>query len=574
MLCVLRGISSHGRTKEREKGLKPQSTFTKELRGPDRTAPDRLLSGLRLILLALVLVIVAYVRIRLLNVPLERDEGEYAYLGQLMLKGFPPFLHVYTMKLPGVGMAYALIMFLFGETARGIHLGLLLVNAANALLVYLLARRLLGRDAAAISCATYAILSLSQSVLGVFAHATHFVVLFSLSALIALLRWRDNGRGALLLASGILLGLAVLMKQHAAILIVFACIYLARNAWKRGIMPAGSRLAAYSLFLLGACLPYALIASWMAAAGTFGTFWFWTVSYAGEYASKLTFSNGLKLFNHSFCFVALGPQWLLWLLGAIGGVMLCTSQGRRADRTFLGGLTLFSFLAICPGLYFRYHYFVMLLPAVALLAGFAVAASEHAISMARPGKALRFIPFCLFMAAAGFGLYQEKEYLFLDSPFEVSRSVYGVNPFPESLQIARYLREHTSAQDTIAVIGSEPQIYFYAGRPAATSYIYMYGLMEKQPFAVSMQKEMIRQIERTRPKYIVMVNTPASWLESEDSSEFIFHWAAGYLDVEYDPVGVIDILTLTKTVYLWDSQVVGYRPESVSSVVVYKRNAK
>jgi len=32
-----------------------------------------------------VLVVVAAVRLRLLNFPLERDEGEYAYAGQLML---------------------------------------------------------------------------------------------------------------------------------------------------------------------------------------------------------------------------------------------------------------------------------------------------------------------------------------------------------------------------------------------------------------------------------------------------------------------------------------------------------
>ncbi len=377
----------------------------------------------------------------------------------------------------------------------------------------------------------------------------------------------------MLFISGLLLGAAVLMKQHAVILVVFAGLYLAWDAWKPGAIPRRTRLAAYALFMLGVCVPYALIAFWMAALGVFGKFWFWTVTYAGKYASKLTLSEGLPVFHQTIHNVVLGPQLLLWLLAGLGGVFLSSSHGRGTDRAFLGGMTLFSFLAVCPGYYFRHHYFVMFLPAVALLAGFAVAASESVILKVSTVNALRFIPFCLFMAAVGFSLYLDKEYLFLDSPFEVSRLINGVNPFPESLQIARYLHEHTSVNDTIAVIGSEPQIYFYADRPAATSYIYMYGLMEKQPFAVAMQTEMIRQIERTQPKYIVMVNTPASWLESEDSSDLIFRWAARYLDVEYDPVGIIDILTLTNTVYLWDSQVVGYRPESVSSVVVYKRNA-
>ena len=38
-----------------------------------------------------VLALVAVARLRLLNFPLERDEGEYAYAGQLMLQGIPPY---------------------------------------------------------------------------------------------------------------------------------------------------------------------------------------------------------------------------------------------------------------------------------------------------------------------------------------------------------------------------------------------------------------------------------------------------------------------------------------------------
>jgi hypothetical protein len=311
----------------------------------------------------------------------------------------------------------------------------------------------------------------------------------------------------------------------------------------------------------------------MATMGIFSTFWFWTVTYAGKYASTLTIIDGLQEFIYAIAHVVLGPQLPLWLLAGVGAVVLCTSHGRGIDRAFLFGLIIFSFLAVCPGFYFREHYFIMFLPAVALLAGFAVASSERVISMARPVTALRFIPLFLFMAAVGCGFYHEKEYLFIDSPLEVSRLLYNLNPFPESLQIARYIHEHTSSTDTIAVVGSEPEIYFYAERPAATSYIYMYGLMEKQPFAESMQTEMIRQIEKARPKYIVMVNTPGSWLESKDSLDIIFRWAASYLSANYKPVGIIDVLSLNETVFLWDSKVAGYIPKSESSVVVYKRKS-
>lgn len=51
--------------------------------------------------LLLVAGFVVYVRVRLLNLPLERDEGEYAYAGQLILEGVPPYKEAWNMKLPG-----------------------------------------------------------------------------------------------------------------------------------------------------------------------------------------------------------------------------------------------------------------------------------------------------------------------------------------------------------------------------------------------------------------------------------------------------------------------------------------
>src|SRR6185295_17207704 len=80
------------------------------------------------ILLAVVILFIGTIRIRLLDFPLERDEGEYAYAGQLILQGIPPYQQAYNMKLPGTYYAYAAIMAVFGETTRGIHLGLLVVN--------------------------------------------------------------------------------------------------------------------------------------------------------------------------------------------------------------------------------------------------------------------------------------------------------------------------------------------------------------------------------------------------------------------------------------------------------------
>jgi hypothetical protein len=79
-------------------------------------------------LVLLTLVFTAIIRYRLLGVPLERDEGEYAYAAQLMLQGIPPYRELYAMKLPGIYAAYALLLSVFGQTHQGIHAGLLVVK--------------------------------------------------------------------------------------------------------------------------------------------------------------------------------------------------------------------------------------------------------------------------------------------------------------------------------------------------------------------------------------------------------------------------------------------------------------
>src|SRR2546421_983134 len=108
------------------------------------------------ILVGLTILLVMAVRLRLRDMPLERDEGEYAYAGQLMLQGVPPYREAYNLKLPGTPAAYAIIMAIFGQTPAGIHLGLALVNAGSIVLMFLIGRRLLDEHAGTAAAVAFA----------------------------------------------------------------------------------------------------------------------------------------------------------------------------------------------------------------------------------------------------------------------------------------------------------------------------------------------------------------------------------------------------------------------------------
>lgn len=520
-------------------------------------------------ILMLVVLFVAVIRIRLLSIPLERDEGEFAYMGQLILQGIPPYLISYNMKLPGIYAAYALILFVFGESIEGIHLGFLFINAATILMVFLLAKRLYDSSTGIIAGASFAILSLSPSVLGTSAHATHFVILPALGGIFLMLKTIDSGKWKQLFWSGILLGISFMMKQPGVFFIIFALLYLLFVLHRRHNIPFNSLLKQGTLFLFGSILPFLSTVGILSIAGVFERFWFWTFSYAYEYTSQIPFSMGSEIFLNQVSNI-MGHFYLLWAVAGLGISTLFWDKTSRTHAPFILEFLVFSFLAICPGFYFREHYFVFILPAVSLLIGIGINSLKRLILKFRPK--FQWMPAILFLMAFFIGVAQYGSFFFKLTPFEACRVLYGYNPFPESIRIAEYIKRHSKRLDKIAVLGSEPQIYFYSSRRSATGYIYMYGLMEDQKHALQMQKEMTEEIEKAKPTYLIFVNIPTSWLARERSERYIFHWFEAYQESQFILVGVVDIYDQTE--YRWDQGTHHDSPRSPLFLCIYKNKIR
>jgi len=111
--------------------------------------------------------------------------------------------------------------------------------------------------------------------------------------------------------------------------------------------------------------------------------------------------------------------------------------------------------------------------------------------------------------------------------------------FSEDAELAKYIREHSDPNARIAVLGSEPEIYFYSRRRSATGYIYTYPLMEQHKYALKMQEEMIHEIEVAHPEYMVFVKIEESWLMRNESERKILNWYEEYSKNNYDLVKMI-----------------------------------
>jgi hypothetical protein len=319
-------------------------------------------------------------------------------------------------------------------------------------------------------------------------------------------------------------------------------------------------------------LPFVIMCLILNFAGLLDRFWLWTFAYAHSYASPSTLAEGAKLLLHkaSELFKA-APG--LWAAAVLGFVLLFCKRSLRPSWFFVLGFLFSSWLAVCAGWIFRGHYFLLLLPAAGLLAG--VAAQALLQFMARPQYRVHpaALPLLLFGVAATWSLLESRGIFFQLSPAQVSRAMYGSNPFPESVEIGRYLASHCSPEARIAVIGSEPQIYFYSRRRSATGYIYMYPLTEPQPFAPAMQEEMIREIENTDPDYVVFVHIPSSWQELAYADPAIVDWFRKYRQERLRPVGVVEMLS-DKTEYQWSVPESFLEAHSEKWLAVYQNKKK
>lgn len=448
--------------------------------------------------LVLVLVLIAAVRLRLLNFPMERDEGEYAYAGQLMLQGIPPYQLAYNMKFPGTYAAYAVIMTLFGQTPAGIHFGVLCLTTLTALMLFWLGRQILDWTAGMVAATFYAVMAASPSMLGLAGHATHFAAFFATAGLCVMWKTRQNGQGRMGMIAGLLFGTAILMKQPAALIAVWAAMAFAATRLRRNETSIGQRLGAVAMFGAGIILPFALCCLVLWRAGVFEKFWFWTIEYARQYASIVPISESPRFFRAGACRV-IAANYGLWLVAAGGLVLIWFDKRLQNNRVWLLGFSLASALSVCPGFYFRKHYFLLMLPALALLAGCAVSGLRRlGNEKNRPSQLGDWPVWGYGLMIAVTVLVNSGIWFVQDVKTQVSRTIYGADPFPEAELVASYIRANSPLSAPMAVLGSEPEIYFLAHRHSVTGYIYTYGMMEPQPFARRMQEEMIHDVETTR----------------------------------------------------------------------------
>lgn len=509
----------------------------------------------------LVISLTAFVRYRLLNMPLERAEGEYACSGQLLMGGIPPYQQVWNTKLPGTYLAYALGMAVFGPTVAGIHATLIVVNSLTIMLVFLLGQRLFGTTAGLAACATYGVLSASPAVLGLAAHANQFVVLFAMWGALRLWKAEEFYRWHAMFFSGIYFGLAFLMKQQGICFCLFAVTAVVLNAVQSETIFRPVFFQKLFFLCVGMLLPFGLLCVYLRDAGLWPKFWFWTFSYAHIVAAGSTFQKGAHWFlEYSHRYWPVYFPFAGFIFVSLPFVM--RDRALRPQIIFAAMLLFCSVIGTSVDFLFRQRYFILSLPALAILVGLAIVSLQFTTE----NRAFKTVPPLICLLILGWSVYEQRQVFFQLSPDDAVRQIYAGEPFTEMPAVGNYIRSHSSVGANMAVIGSEPELYFYAQRQPATGYLYTDPFSAQQPFAAQMRAEMISEIETNRPEYLVFVANPGSGPDSA-----LADWFARYSGAHYTRVAVVEKIGADETKFVANNSITNYHRIGPEYVGVYRR---
>ena len=493
--------------------------------------PDRSSRAAWASLLA-VLALACLLRAPAAAIPLERDEGGYAYIAWRWLHGELPYLTSFDQKPPGIYAAYAAILAGVGRSPAALHWGAELWTLGTLALVFVLGRRLGGTAVGACAAAFCALLTSEPTLLGNAANTEIFMLLPLVGALLAALLARQRDSLAAAALPGALSGLALLFKQTALWNALFA------GALVVGVSDPAGRAARRALAFAGAGLAATLApAAGFVAAGAFAPFWDCVIGHNLAYAESVPLALYPSAFWTTFARTLrpLGALYALGALGASAGLASADTPERRAARIVLG-FTLASAAGVATGGYFRQHYYLQAAPGLALLA---------ALGLARrlPEQTGRRVPMGL-LACGGvlaLALSAAPWYWLPGSPEAKARRLYPGNPFPESARVATWLSEHTRPDDTVFVFGSEPEIYFLAQRRAASRYIYVYPLMTTFSDTPERQRSVLAELAAGPPAAVVTVTSPVSFLRQPATSPELFLGLRERLLRDYRPVARVPV---------------------------------
>ena len=443
-------------------------------------------------------------RLNVVDVPLDRDEGTFGLIGRTILEGGVPYRDAIDHKPPLVFFLYSLALLVFPPTARGLHVFLHLYNFATLVVLYFVARRLFGVAAGRWTAFVFAVVSSGSAVQG-FTLSTEMLLLLPLSASLLLALGCADGEtsAASLAASGACAALACWIKQPAVLLALFVLGTAALLLHARGVSRLVAGLGAWAAGGLAVC---AAVIGYFAANGVLGEFLYWCFVHGALYSTEQSYLDHLSRTGAHLWEVVKGSPAVL---AAAVLFPLCLRRRALPGPTIAAAFLVVALAMIPLGFVYR-HYFAVLCPPIALVCGAGLAEATGRIA----GVGARWATAaCLGLVLAAGQVVADPGYYVSDSREDISHELFAGNPFVLAEEIAHFLAEDGSPDDRVLIFGSEPEILLLSGLESATAFTVVYPLMrEVYPRHREFQERLMQETATEPPDYILFVDIQMSLL--------------------------------------------------------------
>lgn len=452
--------------------------------------------------------------------PLERDEGEYAYSGWLLRTGGVPYRDAFLQKPPLIVYTYALAQVLSEDSVwpvRALAFVSVLLAAASTAWA---ARLSFGPRCASVAALIAVPMLGLPELLPTAANVEKFMVFPMMLAVALRLRGRRDPRSWIPFAAGAAAAAAVLYKPIClpALGLLFLLWGVEALRQESGVRNAAAIAGAA---IGGASAVAALALAFFVRHGAIGAMWETTVRFNRAYSGALAWEpEVLRRMLEAFL-----TGW--WPLVPAAAVLVI--QRPKGTGLWVGLLAVSAFVASKDP---NGHYWLMVVPFLAVVAARGLEGLADVL-----GRRIARDPLPVVATAAAALLFLPLAPQVGLTPVELTRKLYGTNPFLEAPAAAKALAAVTEPDDYVFVAGSEAQILFGARRRSATRFVIMYPLTLDTALAPAYQGELLRDLGARPPRAIVLSNVYTSWLLPTDRVPPFVPSLQRLIAEEYRPVG-------------------------------------
>lgn len=521
--------------------------------------------------LTLILVATALLHLQYLDIPLERDESIYSYIGKLALNGGKPYVDFYEMKPPVLFYSYALLVGIFGYSGVGIHLSVTALAVANTYFTYRIAKKLGGLNVAYLSATAYALWSLSPGVYGAYLMSENIQLIWGLPAILLALNYPSQTNTKQLFAIGFLLSMSFLVKQTSVVLIAIIGFYwLSQWFSNRKDTPFIDYFKPILWAILGYFTPIVLTIVGLWAIGSWQDVSFWLLEYPRFYATEISDEEAKSAFNLMRQLVISGYEGY-FAVSLLGILVLSFSRRTVAEKILLTSWAVLTGLTVAMGKRFYGHYWLFALPVLSILGAmfFQDIVLWLRQKMGRIESSIALIVGILWSIHA---FFVHPDYYFSPLLSEISRRFSPGNPYLEHQVLSNYLQKIVQPSDHLAVFGSDPQYFIYLQKTSQLRHVYFPFIANNQfPKAVEWQDETIQSFEKTKPEYVILNKYAIAWMYKPNADQRLYEGLYQLIRRNYDLVAYIENPDQGRPVEIKEPVNKNLMPTTPSYIAVLKR---